>query len=150
MVANDAKTSFQILVSKYTQTKSQADFANVMLHAWILVETYVNRLYLKGLGLSPDTTKPAIYDDLIDALEGISFERKWQALVKNKTFNKKEAKAIHEFQQERNRLFHASKKNDVMSKLFMRHLQEPLVNKAVAGFLAVWQAAHRAEGIKLG
>lgn len=150
MVANDAKSSFQVLVVRYQQTKSQADFANVMLHAWILVELYVNRLYLKGLGLSPDTTIPAVYDNLIDALENASFETKRQFLVKNKTFNKKEAKAIQEFQYERNRLFHASKKNDVLSKLFLRHLQEPLVEKAEAGFLAVWMAVGRAYGIKLG
>lgn len=149
MVPNDAKSSFYEVLQTYNQNKSEANFANVILQAWMLVETYVNRLYLKELGVPPDTAEKN-YDNLIDVLEGISFEQKRQFLIKSKSLTKQEAEAICTFQHERNRLFHASKKNDVLSTLFMRHLQEPVVEKAKNAFDAVWEAIHRAYNINCG
>lgn len=153
MATNSAYDSFKMLVDKYWENNSNANFAIVVLHAWTFLEIYMNYLYLNTLGvptISSNIDKNNC--DLLDILENIPFEQKIQFLINNGKLNSNEAKDIRAFQYERNRLFHASHKNNVLSKLLMSSLQKPIVKTAEDAFIAIWNAANRHEStnIELG
>ena len=137
---NDAKSVFYRLLEKYKESKSEADFSNLMLNAWITIESYINNLYLEGLGVNPFFVEKDIkHNELVAELENTRFEDKLRFIVKKKIITNKQEEGIRSFQHERNRLFHASKKNNVWSKLYNRAEQQRLIDIAKLAFDIIWE-----------
>ena len=114
-----------------------------MLSGWIALESYTNRLFLEEYGISPTIREGENQEKrqtLIDTLEEVDFETKCQLLKKNSVINLDQYKAIYNFQYERNRLFHASRKNDVFKKLYNRTEQERLIEASRVAFDAIYEA----------
>ena len=149
---NGSRAVFYRLIKEYTQMPIQEKFSNIMLHGWILLESYTNRLFLEEHGIATllrdgeDTEKR---QRLIDTLENVKFETKIQFLKKNRVIQPAEYKATNNFQIERNRLFHASHKNDVFKKLRMRNEQKELIETSRGAFDAIYGAVFRYYEIKL-
>ena len=141
--SNGSRPTFYNLLRAYVDNPSEEKFAIIMLSGWIVLESYTNRLFLEEYGIHPylregeDKEKEQA---LIDTLEEVNFETKCQLLKKNGIVSLDQYKAISNFQYERNRLFHASSKNEVFKKLNNRTEQARLIEASRIAFDAIYEA----------
>lgn len=141
--SDSSRSVFYNLLKTYIATPSQENFANIMLSGWIVLESYTNQLFLEEYGIEPflqEGEDQQKREALINTLEEVDFEKKCQLLKQNKVINLDQYKAIHNFQYERNRLFHASQKNEVFKKLKMGKEQERLIETSRQAFDAIYEA----------
>ena len=140
---NGSKAVFYGLIKEYNQLQTQEKFAIIMLSGWIVLESYTNRLFLEEYGIHPCLREGEDKEKrqaLIDTLEEVDFETKCQLLKKNGIVSLDQYKAISNFQYERNRLFHASSKNEVFKKLNNRTEQAKLIEASKIAFDAIYEA----------
>jgi hypothetical protein len=144
-IQNGAKETFYDLITQYEKSPTQANFANIILNGWIVLESYVNNLVIIWMGISPFLYDgdEELWNSKINLLEALDFQTKILFLKEKKVVSLEEYQAIGDFQQERNRLYHATRANKVFDKIMLPQKQKELIEISRKAFDSIYEAVMR-------